>query len=446
MRSISPRSMRWTPVSALIKRRLAGAVLTEQGVDLAREQPERHPVEGEHAGERDGDVRASRRSAGPLRRRLGVRHLGSSSLKVSRIVSSATEPRPGARRAPGRGRDGCGSVLTVGECLDGLLLGERGLVGDDPGRHLFAGEHARRRCPSAVVRAAGEHSTMKLILPSASACMPSWTASMVTILMSLPGTRPAASMASMAPRPMSSLWANTRSMSGCAWRNASMTFLPPSRVKSPVCEAMISNFGSVTTLRKPSARSSAGAEPVVPWSSTMFTWSASANSSLTQSPAFSPSRMKSEPRNVLYRPSSSDSIARSVRTTGMPASRASTSTASQPVSTTGEKAMRSTPCWMNWRIDSIWLSCSPWASVNFRSIPASAAASWIDCVFAVRQPLSAPTWAKPIVYPLRSGITIGPPTSAVAAAARVVWRWARGRRGAGDPPPRSRASARTRTP
>ena len=101
----------------------------------------------------------------------------------------------------------------------------------------------------------------------------------------------------------------------------------------------------------------------------------------------------------------------------MPASRASTSAASHPVSTTGEKAMMSTPCWMNWRIDSIWLSWSPWASVNFRSIPASAAASWIDWVLAVRQPLSAPTWAKPIEYPLRSGITIEPPTSAVAAAA-----------------------------
>ena len=53
----------------------------------------------------------------------------------------------------------------------------------------------------------GEHSTMKLILPSDSAVMPSLTASTVTILMSLPGTLPAASMASIAPRPMSSLWA-----------------------------------------------------------------------------------------------------------------------------------------------------------------------------------------------------------------------------------------------
>ena len=84
--------------------------------------------------------------------------------------------------------------------------------------------------------------------------------------------------------------------------------------------------------------------------------------------------MKSEPRNVTYRSSSSDSIARSVRTTGIPASRASTSTASQPVSTIGEKAMMSTPCSMNWRIDSTWFSCSPWASVKISSTPAASAA------------------------------------------------------------------------
>ena len=55
----------------------------------------------------------------------------------------------------------------------------------------------------------------------------------------------------------------------------------------------------------------------------------------------------------------------------MPASRASTSTASQPVSTTGENAMMSTPCSMKPtdRLDLVLLRL-PWASVNSRSIPA----------------------------------------------------------------------------
>ena len=45
----------------------------------------------------------------------------------------------------------------------------------------------------------------------------------------------------------------------------------------------------------------------------------------------------------------------------------------------------------------IWFSCFCWASENFRSMPAAFAASWIDLVFAVRQPLSAPTCEKPRV-------------------------------------------------
>ena len=45
----------------------------------------------------------------------------------------------------------------------------------------------------------------------------------------------------------------------------------------------------------------------------------------------------------------------------------------------------------------IWFSCFCCPSENFRSTPAAAAESWIDLVLAVRQPLSAPTWAKPSV-------------------------------------------------
>ena len=80
-----------------------------------------------------------------------------------------------------------------------------------------------------------------------------------------------------------------------------MTSLPLARVKSPVCEAMILNFGSASmTSAKPSLRSLAGAEPVVPCSSTMFTGSGlSLYSSTSHSPAFLPSSTKSEPRKVM---------------------------------------------------------------------------------------------------------------------------------------------------
>ncbi|KRC52973.1 hypothetical protein ASE19_11275 [Nocardioides sp. Root79] len=151
----------------------------------------------------------------------------------------------------------------------------------------------------------GLHSTMKLILPSDSAVIPSFTASTVMILMSLPGSRPAASIASMAPRPMSSLWAKTTSMPFSELRNDSMTCLPPSRVKSPVCDLLIAIFESdLIASAKPSARSIAGAAPVVPssWTTLMSpspSTSASAAFSTSHSPAFLPSSTKSEPRKVL---------------------------------------------------------------------------------------------------------------------------------------------------
>ena len=43
----------------------------------------------------------------------------------------------------------------------------------------------------------------------------------------------------------------------------------------------------------------------------------------------------------------------------------------------------------------IWFSCFCCASENFSSMPASSNAAWMSFVFAVRQPLSAPTCAKP---------------------------------------------------
>src|SRR5690606_19966896 len=54
-------------------------------------------------------------------------------------------------------------------------------------------------------------------------------------------------------------------------------------------------------------------------------------------------------------------------------------------------------CLMKERIAAIWFSCFCCASANLRSMPAAAASSLIDLVFAVRQPLSAPTWENPRV-------------------------------------------------
>ena len=127
-----------------------------------------------------------------------------------------------------------------------------------------------------------------------------------------------------------------------------MTCLPPLRVKSPLWEAMIFSFGSaLMASSNPSFRSLAGADPVVPWISTMFTVSvADLDSSTSQVPAFFPSSTKSEPRKVLYSVLSDESTALSVRMTGIWAFLASFSTVSQPDSTTGEKAMTSTFCWM----------------------------------------------------------------------------------------------------
>ncbi len=92
---------------------------------------------------------------------------------------------------------------------------------------------------------------------------------------------------------------------------------------------------------------------------------------------------------------------------------ASFRTVSQPDSTTGEKAMTSTFCWMYDRIALIWFSCFCWASENLRSMPAAVGDSCTDFVLAVRQPLSAPTWAKPIV------IVESPPPLVAALVAPV---------------------------
>ena len=74
------------------------------------------------------------------------------------------------------------------------------------------------------------------------------------------------------------------------------------------------------------------------------------------------------------------------------------------------------------RIALIWFSCFCCASENFSLMPASSAASLIDLVLAVRQPLSAPTWEKPMVIDFAAcwwltGLLAAPPTRMAASEA-----------------------------
>src|SRR5689334_23672855 len=88
-------------------------------------------------------------------------------------------------------------------------------------------------------------------------------------------------------------------------------------------------------------------------------------------------------------------MVRSMRITGMPAVRISRSTNSQPVSTTGEKAIASTRCLTNARSATIWFCWLRCASSICRSMPASRAALRMDSVLALSQLASAVTWLKP---------------------------------------------------
>ncbi len=73
---------------------------------------------------------------------------------------------------------------------------------------------------------------------------------------------------------MLSLWANTPQMPlrlSVDLMNASITFLPPSVVKSPLWDLTIFMFGKLEMIAsKPFLRSMAGAAPTVPCNSTML--------------------------------------------------------------------------------------------------------------------------------------------------------------------------------
>jgi hypothetical protein len=73
--------------------------------------------------------------------------------------------------------------------------------------------------------------------------------------------------------------------------------------------------------------------------------------------------------------------------------------------------MMSTFCWTKERMALIWFSCFCWASEKRSVIPLFSAALCTDLVFAVRQPLSAPTWEKPMTMasPPPPPLSVPPP-------------------------------------
>ena len=81
----------------------------------------------------------------------------------------------------------------------------------------------------------------------------------------------------------------------------------------------------------------------------------------------------------------------------MPAARTFSSVSVQPVTTTGASTMASTwvatnpSTWARWRCTSLS------ASANSRVMPRRAASAFMSAENAVRQSLSDPTWANPMV-------------------------------------------------
>ena len=191
-----------------------------------------------------------------------------------------------------------------------------------------------------------------------------------------------------------------------------MTFLPPSRVKSPVWESIFSIWVPSMALSKPSARSLAGADPVVPSRTTILV-GVSPKLSAAHWPAVSPSFLKSSPTQLAYR-SSDEVTVRSSRTTGMSASSASCRTSSQPSSTIGAITIASTPWLMKLRTAAIWAAGSLSAALKTRSKPFSFEnAFFMDSVLALRQPDSEPVCAKPTLI-------VSPPLPELAARIGVA--------------------------
>src|SRR5690606_18398623 len=104
---------------------LPGAVLAHEGVDLSREEPERHAVERPDPGE-------PLRDSGDLKDGLAHDALPSLAGAAAGPGRPARPPRSaGPPPRPGRARRRFGSVLAAGKGLLGGLLVEDRLLGDD---------------------------------------------------------------------------------------------------------------------------------------------------------------------------------------------------------------------------------------------------------------------------------------------------------------------------
>ena len=114
-------------------------------------------------------------------------------------------------------------------------------------------------------------------------------------------------------------------------------------------------------------------------------------------------------------------MSRSSRITGIFASLASFSTASQPVDTTGARKIASTPWATKERIALIWFSCFCCASAIFRLTVRLLASDLETVVSAARHPDSDPICEKPTVS--WAAIT-GGATSAVVKArpSKIVFK------------------------
>ncbi len=198
----------------------------------------------------------------------------------------------------------------------------------------------------------------------------------------------------------------------------SITSLPLERVKSPVWLRTTLMVGvPAMACSKPFLRLVATLAPTVPCNSTTLQ-GFDPTVFASQSPATLPSWTLSEVTAVRYRSLPEGSMSRSRSTTGILASRASFSTASQPVATTGARKIASTPCATKDRIALIWFSCFCWASAIFRVTPRFCASDLVTEVSAARQPDSDPICEKPTVSPAAEAAEGPRPARSVAARRR----------------------------
>src|SRR5690606_32349220 len=257
----------------------------------------------------------------------------------------------------------------------------------------------------------GLYSATKLSRPSASASRAPLVPSIVAIFTSSPGVRPASSTASAAPRPISSFCAKTSWMSlSLARSTVSKTLLASSADQFAVWAPTLTNSGfEPITESQPWLRSFTTPTPAGP--SRVKYFAPSGNSDTAHSATEAATWTLSGAIRVTYKLVSSGSMPRSTRITGISASWARWSDASQPVASVAESRMMSTPSSTNDVNAAIWDYWSRLVAGAYRrSKPASSVkVSCTFCSFASRQAPSGPTATNPTM------IEPSPPPSAVSS-------------------------------